>query len=65
MLCLIYHKKQTGSFTICKAKKQVVTEKILAYVKRSAEKNAGIPSSKGMCEPKVPDKLKERRDNRN
>ena len=48
-----------------KVKKQVVTEKISAYVKRSAEKNAGIPSSKGMCEPKVPDKLKERRDNRN
>jgi len=38
MLCLIYHKKQTGSFTICKVKKQVVTESILAYVKRSAEK---------------------------
>ena len=29
------------------------------------DKNAGIPSSKGMCESKVPDKLKEGRDNRN
>ena len=40
-------------------KKQSFTEKVLAHVRRVAEKNAGIPSSKGMFEAQVPTKLRE------
>ena len=43
-------------------KKQSFTEKVLAHVRRVAEKNAGIPSSKGMFEAQVPTKLKEVRE---
>ena len=43
-------------------KKQSFTEKVLAQVRRVAEKNAGIPSSKGMFEAQVPTKLREVRD---